>query len=639
MQGSRIKVEHPRDNLQIEYYEVIDASGLFDFDYYLSKLKLIGLMKDVGDPIWHYIEKGDKLRISPNPLFDCEFYHFINQDVQNAGISALFHFAKYGWEEGRHPHPLFDTNYVLGQMEQRCNPLKAYLTCDPGLLKPHPLFDERYVIKQLREEQIVFTNALSAFLSQRDSSINPNRNFDMREYEHLNPDISGVNAYYHYVTIGKAEGRKATSVEISVASLMPQILSASALDCDILPPNVTLQKVPRIKAMDAGRGMANLMAVLLSSQANSYNDIFVFIPCMMIGGAEKVLSQFLEVAIEKHGKKVTVFITDSDRSEALERLPSGDNIKIFEVSSLINSIEPDNVLITLGLFLQLARPKNILLMNSLVGWDLVERFGAAFKAFTKFHAFAFCYDYGPDGRRCGYAWTHMPRCIPSLTTIISDNTRTTEQFAADLFLDEGERDRFYVLKQPIRSAEIPLFNNFKLRRSRRSAGRPTILWAGRLHRQKNISFAFEVAREMDEADFLFAGFNESFLARESLDLTNVTFCGTYNDFNELPLSECQAFIHTADWDGLPNVLLEAASAGVLILARNVGGVSDLVNDSTGWLVDTAASPSDYAKVLRKALSDPELTTRKKENMTLLLRANHTWSQFETRVERLMQRFQ
>jgi glycosyltransferase involved in cell wall biosynthesis len=42
---------------------------------------------------------------------------------------------------------------------------------------------------------------------------------------------------------------------------------------------------------------------------------------------------------------------------------------------------------------------------------------------------------------------------------------------------------------------------------------------------------------------------------------------------------------TSDWEGLPNVILEALAAGVPAVGTNVGGVSELLTDGiTGYVV-------------------------------------------------------
>ena len=52
--------------------------------------------------------------------------------------------------------------------------------------------------------------------------------------------------------------------------------------------------------------------------------------------------------------------------------------------------------------------------------------------------------------------------------------------------------------------------------------------------------------------------------------------GGYDDFARIACSDHAAFICTSAWDGLPNVLLEASSARLPVVAPDVGGIRDLI---------------------------------------------------------------
>lgn len=54
-------------------------------------------------------------------------------------------------------------------------------------------------------------------------------------------------------------------------------------------------------------------------------------------------------------------------------------------------------------------------------------------------------------------------------------------------------------------------------------------------------------------------------------------------------------------EGLPVSMMEAQSYGIPIVARGVGGVSEIVNENTGVLLAPEATPAEVAAALRKAL--------------------------------------
>jgi hypothetical protein len=64
--------------------------------------------------------------------FDRSYYLTVNPDVRAAGDDPLFHYLRFGWQEGRNPNPTFDTNFYLADNKDvakaRINPLLHYIS-------------------------------------------------------------------------------------------------------------------------------------------------------------------------------------------------------------------------------------------------------------------------------------------------------------------------------------------------------------------------------------------------------------------------------------------------------------------------------------------------------------------------------
>jgi glycosyltransferase involved in cell wall biosynthesis len=61
-----------------------------------------------------------------------------------------------------------------------------------------------------------------------------------------------------------------------------------------------------------------------------------------------------------------------------------------------------------------------------------------------------------------------------------------------------------------------------------------------------------------------------------------------------------------DRDGLPNVLMEAASQGLATLATRAGAIEELVEDGRTGLLTPAGDPPAFAAALRRLITDPAL---------------------------------
>jgi glycosyltransferase involved in cell wall biosynthesis len=76
------------------------------------------------------------------------------------------------------------------------------------------------------------------------------------------------------------------------------------------------------------------------------------------------------------------------------------------------------------------------------------------------------------------------------------------------------------------------------------------------------------------------------------------------------LHAADAVLHTPVTDALPTGLIEAAAAGVPVVASAVGGIPEIVeHESTGLLVGPEADPEEVANALGRVLRDPELRSR------------------------------
>jgi glycosyltransferase involved in cell wall biosynthesis len=134
---------------------------------------------------------------------------------------------------------------------------------------------------------------------------------------------------------------------------------------------------------------------------------------------------------------------------------------------------------------------------------------------------------------------------------------------------------------------------------------------GRLTEQKGFGFLLDaipvVLQELPEAQFLIVGEGEleDKLKAQATQLginDNITFTGPRTDIEKL-LPCLDLFVSSSLWEGLPTVILESMAAGVPVVATDIPGTQELVQDqATGWL----ASPGDavsLAKAILMGLQD------------------------------------
>ncbi len=111
---------------------------------------------------------------------------------------------------------------------------------------------------------------------------------------------------------------------------------------------------------------------------------------------------------------------------------------------------------------------------------------------------------------------------------------------------------------------------------------------------------------------------ENFVRQKSLEQC-VVFAGQKKDVRPY-FAACDALVLPSLSEGSPNVLLEAMSAKLPIVATRVGGVPEIVADDESALLVPAKNPVQLANAMRRLLEDPALRSRLVEAATHRLSA-------------------
>ena len=93
----------------------------------------------------HYLFDRSLYDLQPTMLFDGHWYRLQNEDVRRSDTNPFVHYLRYGWKEGRNPHRLFSSDWVIRtqlNVDDDLSPLESfYGTARSYQLTPHPLLD------------------------------------------------------------------------------------------------------------------------------------------------------------------------------------------------------------------------------------------------------------------------------------------------------------------------------------------------------------------------------------------------------------------------------------------------------------------------------------------------------------------
>ncbi len=103
--------------------------------------------------------------------------------------------------------------------------------------------------------------------------------------------------------------------------------------------------------------------------------------------------------------------------------------------------------------------------------------------------------------------------------------------------------------------------------------------------QQNRNFSFEYLGQLSNSDV------RAILANHSFDL----------------------FLNLSETEGIPVTIMEAQSAGIPVLATNVGGTSEIVNNENGFLIEKDFNLKEAVFIIQKYLSSTDEEKQQKRN--------------------------
>ena len=450
--------------------------------------------------------------------------------------------------------------------------------------------------------------------------------FDTVWYLSHNPDVAelGINPLVHYIRHGIAQGRLPAPRPSAVSAAEQTIRDVSAFEPEIA--NVAdFKDVSRLTFRSAVYPSALLKAwgKLFASLTSQFSHV-IFLPWLVRGGADLIAMNAVRAAIEQHGPAATlVIVTDHDRVEAADWLPLAAEIRVISDYSP-NLSHEDRVRIVEMLIVSL-RPRAVLNVNSRACWDAIERKGLALAQFTRLYGALFCRDYTEDSRAAGYSDTHFRPSLPYYTKIYFDNQAFRQELIQNYGLPVSIQGRLSVVYAP--SAEGLRFRGF---RRGDAGGRLSVLWAGRFCRQKNIDLLIEIAQSAPHVQFdVYGGGDAAYttrLTQAEQRLPNISLKG-FPSLENIPTERYGAFLFTSLWEGLPTVLINIGALGLPIVASDVGGVSELVNSETGWLIQNYTRPEPYLAALDEIQRVPDEAALRADKMAAWLEERHSWKAY------------
>ena len=176
-------------DINIENYDLVKQSGLFDYNYYIKKY---GLNKfNYNRSLLHYLEIGYKKGYNPSKQFNGNNYLKKYPEVEQANLNPLVHYLKYGKTE---------------EKTDKCDKnVQAY-----NLVKESGLYNHEYYMNECKKRFYSPRDGLLHYLEiGYKRGYNPGPHFDGNKYLKKYNDVkkSAYNPLVHYLKYGLEEKR------------------------------------------------------------------------------------------------------------------------------------------------------------------------------------------------------------------------------------------------------------------------------------------------------------------------------------------------------------------------------------------------------------------------------------------------
>jgi len=502
---------------------------------------------------------------------------------------AFQHFLSKGMLDSYKPNPWFDHDYFNANFDKyvkdRELPIIAYIRLEhTGLVKPSEYFNPVF-------------------------------------YRNHHNDIKDMHVTLgHYVQYGHREGRLSMNASLPV-NIVDEFHEMIDIEPRLVAAAEGLGKIERYPRVRPSMFVPGIVREKLSEDIKAV----VCVPFVSRGGADLVATYCVKALQSSYGKKaVMLIVTDASSVEVADWLDDETQIVVLEGEASFHDLEEkaDVLHKVIGQY----SPDLIMNVNSKACWEMYQQYGRQLSTVTSLYAYLFCYDYDVARNRVGYITEYLANTIGNLKAILFDNKHIVEDVKSHYRFSKKNVEKISPLYSPYLGSMAeysPLIE------------KEGVLWVGRMSIQKRPDILVSIANALPYIKFYVYGtpgnseYSQKIISGQ---YRNIIYKGTFTEVGELKIEKYAMFLHNSEWEGIPTVLITMMANSIPIVTSDVGGVSELVTDTTGWVVKDFEDVDEYCLNISKVFLQPDETICRVKAGYELVKEQHNWRAYVEGME-------
>jgi glycosyltransferase involved in cell wall biosynthesis len=357
-------------------------------------------------------------------------------------------------------------------------------------------------------------------------------------------------------------------------------------------------------------------------------EYVIFCPWLKMGGAEKVVLNLIR-GLNTINAKSKITLISLRKADAVWASKLPENIVFIDLGNDYNYTEEYVQIRFLATLLYSIKPQFVFNIGAYEVFEMYKSYGEYLSKYSKFCPFFFSSRKVKYNRYESFGICYANEIFDYSYKIFSDNKN--ELTFLTNFFGFAPKDKMQTLYQPADilkepASELGQHNELK------------VLWASRLDREKHPEILLKIAKKTLDLPIKYIVYGNtmlnSFNVGEFNKVKNIRYMGGYsNGVQALNLQDIDLFMYTSEYDGMPNVILEAISVGLPVLSSNVGGISEIIEDGvSGFLVNKYDDVSLYVDKLKDILKDKTLLKKYALKAQKAMREQHSEKVFAKRLE-------